>query len=90
MTKEAGGLGMTNLREHNKALMIKNIFKFYNSGDIPWVNLLWRAYYNEGLSNISRRNRGFFWVEKLSFTSTGIQTTYLLYTTLRKHHSSLV
>jgi hypothetical protein len=44
MTKESGGLGVLNLREHNKALMIKNLFKFYNHQNIPWVNLLWRAY----------------------------------------------
>jgi hypothetical protein len=77
MTKEAGGLGMINLREHNKALMIKNLFKFYNHQNIPWVNLLWRAYYNEGLSNISRRNRGSFWWKNcLSHLQVFKQLTY--------------
>lgn len=59
--QESWSLGVLNLREHNKALLMKNIFKFYNCYDIPWVNLLWKAYYNDGLANISRRNKGSFW-----------------------------
>lgn len=42
--KEAGGLGVLNLRDQNKALLMKNLYKFYNQQDIPWVNLLWKAY----------------------------------------------
>jgi hypothetical protein len=61
LSKKAGGLGVLNLREHNKALLMKNIFKFYNCHNIPWVNLLWRAYCNNGLANISARNKGSFW-----------------------------
>jgi hypothetical protein len=44
-SKDQGGLGVLNLRLHNKALLIKNLHKFYNHHDIPWVNLIWQAYY---------------------------------------------
>ena len=38
--KEQGGLGVLNLRVQNQALLLKNLYKFYNHMDIPWVNLL--------------------------------------------------
>ena len=44
--KEQGGLGVINLRIQNQALHMKNLHKFYNHYDIPWVNLIWQAYYN--------------------------------------------
>ena len=45
LSKKAGGLAVLNLREHNKALLMKNLYKFYNCADLPWVDLLWKAYY---------------------------------------------
>jgi hypothetical protein len=42
--KIKGGLGVLNLRLQNQALLMKNLYKFYNQYDIPWVNLIWRAY----------------------------------------------
>jgi hypothetical protein len=48
LPKNAGGLGVLNLREQNKALMIKNLFKYYNKANIPWVDLIWQAYYQNG------------------------------------------
>ncbi|KAM3260750.1 hypothetical protein ACQJBY_051787 [Aegilops geniculata] len=36
--KQQGGLGVLNLREQNKALLIKHLFKFYNEVDVPWGN----------------------------------------------------
>jgi hypothetical protein len=38
--KEQGGLGVLNLTIQNKALLLKNLHKFYNKHDIPWVNLI--------------------------------------------------
>jgi hypothetical protein len=42
--KDQGGLGVLDLRIQNKAILIKNLHKFYNQKDIPWVKLLWQAY----------------------------------------------
>ena len=33
--KEAGGLGIISLRDQNKALLMKNLYKFYNCMDLP-------------------------------------------------------
>jgi len=61
LPKSAGGLGVLNLREQNKALLIKNLYKFFNQHDIPWVNLLWNAYYQNGMSPVNQSNIGSFW-----------------------------
>jgi hypothetical protein len=29
-------------------LLLKNLHKFYNREDIPWVNLIWSKYYANG------------------------------------------
>ena len=42
-----GGLGVMDIFTQNKALLMKNLHKFYNKHDIPWVNLIWEAHYNE-------------------------------------------
>lgn len=46
--KREGGLGVINLRAHNEALLLKNLHKVYNRMDLPWVQLLWNQYYNNG------------------------------------------
>jgi hypothetical protein len=46
--KKQGGLGVLNLGIQNQALIMKNLYKFYNHMDIPWVKLIWQAYYNNG------------------------------------------
>jgi hypothetical protein len=38
--KRKGGLEAINLRSQNTALLTKHLDKFYNSRDIPWVNLI--------------------------------------------------
>jgi hypothetical protein len=38
--KLKGGLGIINIRTQNTALLMKNLDKFYNRDDIPWVNLI--------------------------------------------------
>ncbi|WVZ51455.1 hypothetical protein U9M48_002601 [Paspalum notatum var. saurae] len=45
LLKESGGLGVPNLRTQNEALLLKNLHKFFNKLDIPWVNLIWERYY---------------------------------------------
>ena len=59
--KNAGGLGVLNLKTHNMALLLKHLHKFYNKHDIPWVKLIWNAYYNDGQAPHSKRNYGSFW-----------------------------
>lgn len=46
--KKTGGLGVLDLRKQNKALLTKNLHKFFNQHDIPWVQLIWSTYYNDG------------------------------------------
>jgi hypothetical protein len=48
LPKKAGGLGVLDLKQQNKALLIKNLYKFYNCQNIPWAPLIWRAYYDSG------------------------------------------
>jgi hypothetical protein len=39
-TKEEGGRGVINLQLQNQALLMKNLDKFFNKKDIPWVHLI--------------------------------------------------
>jgi hypothetical protein len=59
--KEQGGLGVLNLDIQNKALMLKNLHKFFNNLDIPWVHLVRESYYSSG--NLPTNNMGasFWW-----------------------------
>jgi hypothetical protein len=59
--KEQGGLGVLNLILQNKALLIKNLYKFYNHHDIPWVNLIWHAYYRNSNTPHGCQPKGSFW-----------------------------
>lgn len=31
----------------NNALLLKNLHKFFNHADLPWVRLVWETYYND-------------------------------------------
>jgi hypothetical protein len=59
--KDQGGLNVINLRLHNKALMMKNMHKFYNHQDIPWVQLLKQAHYSNGQVPHAGKAKGSFW-----------------------------
>jgi len=45
-SRQEGGLGIINIEEQNKALLIKNLDKFFNRRDIPWVQMIWEKYYS--------------------------------------------
>ena len=45
--KDKGGLGVINLRLQNDVLLLKQLHKFYNKEDVPWVRLVWDAYYTD-------------------------------------------
>lgn len=46
LPKKQGGLGIIDIALHNKALLMKNLFKFLNKEDIPWIKLIWEKYYH--------------------------------------------
>jgi hypothetical protein len=46
--KTEGGLGVLDLQTQNEALLLKNLYKFFNRCDIPWVQLVWEKYYSNG------------------------------------------
>jgi hypothetical protein len=43
--KPKNGLGVINLQIQNAALLLKQLNKFYNNEDIPWVHMVRDAYY---------------------------------------------
>jgi hypothetical protein len=59
--KEKGGLGVINLRLQNDALLLKQLHKFYNKEDIPWVNLIWFKYYQHAVPHTAREKGSFWW-----------------------------
>jgi hypothetical protein len=46
--KMKGGLGVIKLRIQNETLLLKNLHKFFNKVDLPWVQLIWAQYYPNG------------------------------------------
>ena len=55
-----------NLQTQNEALLLKNLHKFFNRHDIPWVNLiLERHYSNCALPSSSKRQCSFWWKDIL-------------------------
>ena len=64
--KLKGGLGVINLRLQNDALLLKQLHKFYNKRDIPWVQLVWSKYYANGKVPHGTKELGsFLWKELL-------------------------
>ena len=49
----------------NKALLLKNMHKFYNRHNIPWVNLIWETYYSNDLLPGSNWIGSFWWKANL-------------------------
>jgi hypothetical protein len=58
--KEEGGLGVINIEIQNQSLLMKNLDKFFNRKDIPWVNLIWEKHYRNGKLP-SHVKKGSFW-----------------------------
>jgi len=63
--KEKGGLGVINLRLQNDALLQKQLFKFYNNVDTPWVKLVWSKYYQTKVPHAAREVGSFWWKDVL-------------------------
>lgn len=59
--KEKGGLGIKNLQLQNDALLMKQLHKFYDKVDIPWVQQLWYKYYDGKVPHAQRELGSFWW-----------------------------
>jgi hypothetical protein len=59
--KEKGGLGVINLRLQNDALLLKQLDKFYNKVDTPWVTLIWNRYYEGRVPHECSEVGSFWW-----------------------------
>ena len=59
--KEEGGLGVLDLKTQNEALLIKNLHKFFNKLDLPWVKLMLEKYYNNGKLPGQVKKGSFWW-----------------------------
>jgi hypothetical protein len=60
--KNQGGLGVIDLRAHNKALLLKFLHKFYNKANISWVQLTWKDLYTRPIPPHHRKKCGFLLV----------------------------
>ena len=65
LPKKEGGLGVLNLRTHNEALLLKNLHKFFNRLDLPWVNIVWEKYYSNGSLPFTQKKGSFWWRDVL-------------------------
>lgn len=62
LPKVEGGLGVLDLQTQNECLLLKNLHKFFNRLNIPWVQLIWSCHYNANrLPQASGPVRGSFW-----------------------------
>ena len=66
-TSKKGGLGIINLELQNQALLMKNLDKFFNRKDIPWVNLVWEKHYKNGILQGTVKKGSFWWRDVLKF-----------------------
>lgn len=60
LPKEEGGLGIINIEVQNQSLLMKNLDKFFNRKDIPWVSMVWKKHYKNGKLP-GQTKRGPFW-----------------------------
>src|SRR6185312_7319260 len=65
LPKSEGGLGVLNLKTQNEALLLKNLHKFYNNVDTPWVQLIWDKHYQNGKLPSHIKKGSFWWRDTL-------------------------
>jgi hypothetical protein len=63
--KKSGGLGIVDFQKKNAALLINFLDKFYNNRDIPWVNLVWHAHYEDTVPHAEQLCGSFWWRDVL-------------------------
>jgi hypothetical protein len=57
--KMKGSLGIIRLTLQNNALLMKNLHKFFNKADLPWVKLIWSKYYPNDKVQVQQRRVDF-------------------------------
>jgi hypothetical protein len=57
--RQQGGLGVKNLELQNKAMLMKQLHKFYAHADTPWVKLGW-SLYGDSVPH-TKTGKGSFW-----------------------------
>lgn len=63
--KNQGGLGIKDINVQNKALLLKNLHKFFNRLDIPWVHMVWETYYSNDQLHGQQIQGSFWWKANL-------------------------
>lgn len=63
--KKKGGLGVRNLYSQNDGLLLKQLEKFYNKNNVPWIHLIWGSYYTVKVPYLSPLKGSFWWKEIL-------------------------
>jgi hypothetical protein len=58
--RSAGGLGIMDFGKQNDALLIKQLHKFYNKAEVPWVQLVWN-YYTDVVPHVAKLCGSFWW-----------------------------
>lgn len=66
--KTRGGMGIINLKLQNQELLLKQLHKFYNNDDIPWVQLIWSAYYTDKVPHSTEPCGSFWWRDVLQLS----------------------
>ena len=67
--KLKGGLGVKDLYLQNEALLIKHLAKFYNKANIPWISLVWEAYYQQKVTHLTAARGSFWWKDILKLNA---------------------
>lgn len=63
--KQDGGLGVIDIRKQNEALLLKNLHKFFNKMDLPWVSLIWEKHHKHGKLPSHIKKGSFWWRDNL-------------------------
>ena len=63
-----GGLGVINLKIQNQGLLLKQLHKFYNKQDVPWVQLVWNSYYNHQTPHAMDPCGSFWWKDLMQLS----------------------
>ena len=66
--KRCGGLGVIDINTQNAALLLKHLFKFYNREDVPWVPLVWDAYYTNKVPHTTELVGSFWWKDVMQLS----------------------
>lgn len=72
--KNKGGLGIIDIQLQNEGLLMKNLHKFYNKMDLPWVRLIWSSYYQNEVPHATKEIGSFWWkdIMRLNIILRGI------------------